>query len=222
MSRYKIYDNVSPVFTPIGEELTAEQWLSRYPWAKRTKMIVGGGVISAGATSEVVAFIEKYHLPVVHTLMGLGAIPSSHPQSLGFAGMHGEKAANHAIGAADLVIALGSRFGDRQTGNLKKYTQNTKFIHIDIDPAEIDKNIGNSLGLAGNMKVILGLLMKRPGRVYTKVQICEYLNGKYFENDENTIMVHISNLREKIEDNPKNPEYLVTVRGLGYKLGRNR
>jgi len=69
---------------------------------------------------------------------------------------------------------------------------------------------------------ILGLLMKRPGRVYTKVQICEYLNGKYFENDENTIMVHISNLREKIEDNPKNPEYLVTVRGLGYKLGRNR
>lgn len=67
---------------------------------------------------------------------------------------------------------------------------------------------------------ILGMLMKKPGRVYTKVQICEYLNGKYFENDENTIMVHISNLREKIEDNPKNPEYLLTVRGLGYKLGR--
>jgi acetolactate synthase-1/2/3 large subunit len=132
-------------------------------------VIVGGGVISAGATREVVSFIEKYHLPVVHTLMGLGAIPSSHPQSLGFAGMHGEKVANHAIGAADLVIALGSRFGDRQTGNLKKYTQNTKFIHIDIDPAEIDKNIGNSLGLAGDMKVILGLLMKHePGSALRK------------------------------------------------------
>ena len=69
---------------------------------------------------------------------------------------------------------------------------------------------------------ILVLLMKRPGKVYTKVQIYECLNGKYFENDENTIMVHISNLREKIEDNPKNPKYLVTVRGLGYKLDGNR
>ena len=128
--------------------------------AAQPVVIVGGGVISAGAADAVIAFIEKYHLPVAHTLMGLGAIPSSHPQSLGFAGMHGEKVANHAIGAADLVIALGSRFGDRQTGNLKKYTQNTKFIHVDIDPAEIDKNIGNSLGLAGDMKVILELLMK--------------------------------------------------------------
>lgn len=131
--------------------------------AKRPVVIVGGGVISAGASREVLAFLEAFHLPAVHTLMGLGAIPRSNPHSLGFAGMHGEKAANHAIAAADLVIALGSRFGDRQTGNIKKYTQNTKFIHIDIDPAEIDKNIGNSLGLAGDMKVILSLLMKNEG-----------------------------------------------------------
>ncbi|SFI33399.1 acetolactate synthase, large subunit [Selenomonas ruminantium] len=128
--------------------------------AKQPVAIVGGGVVSAGASAEVMAFVEKYHLPVAHTLMGLGAIPRSHPQSLGFAGMHGEKAANHAIAAADLVVAIGSRFGDRQTGNVKKYTQDTKFIHIDIDPAEIDKNIGNSLGLAGDMKSILALLMK--------------------------------------------------------------
>ena len=128
--------------------------------AKHPVVIVGGGVISAGATDDVIAFITKYNLPVVHTLMGLGAVPSSHPQSLGFAGMHGEKAANHAIAAADLVIAIGSRFGDRQTGNLKKYTQDTKFIHIDIDPAEIDKNVGNTLGLAGDMKTILALLMR--------------------------------------------------------------
>lgn len=128
--------------------------------AERPVVIVGGGVVSAGASTEVIAFIEKFHLPVVHTLMGLGAIPHSHPQSLGFAGMHGEKAANHVIAAADLVIALGSRFGDRQTGNLNKYTQDTKFIHIDIDPAEIDKNVGNSLGLAGDMKTILALLMR--------------------------------------------------------------
>ena len=129
--------------------------------AERPLVIVGGGVISAGTSAEITSFIEKYHLPVVHTLMGMGAVASTHPQMLGFAGMHGEKAANYAIGAADLVIAVGSRFADRQTGNLSKYTENRKFIHIDIDPAEIDKNIKNSLGLAGDMRTILKLLMRQ-------------------------------------------------------------
>ena len=129
--------------------------------AERPLVIVGGGVISAGTSAEVAAFVEHYHLPVVHTLMGMGALPRSHPQMLGFAGMHGEKAANYAIGAADLVIAIGSRFADRQTGNLSKYTANRRFIHIDIDPAEIDKNIENSLGLAGDMRTILALLMRQ-------------------------------------------------------------
>ena len=128
--------------------------------AERPTVIVGGGAISAGASEEIIAFIEKFNLPVVSTLMGLGAVPRSHPQNLGFAGMHGKKAANHAVAAADLVIAIGSRFGDRQTGNLSKYTRSKKFIHIDIDPAEIDKNIEGSLGLAGNMQVILKLLMR--------------------------------------------------------------
>lgn len=128
--------------------------------AERPAAIVGGGAISAGASKEIIAFIEKFNLPVVNTLMGIGAVPRSHPQNLGFAGMHGKKAANHVIAAADLVIAIGSRFGDRQTGNVNKYTQAKKFIHIDIDPAEIDKNIEGSLGLAGNMKVILKLLMR--------------------------------------------------------------
>ncbi len=128
--------------------------------AERPAVIVGGGAISAGASKEIIDFVEKYNLPVVNTLMGIGAVPRSHPQNLGFAGMHGKKAANHAVAAADLVIAIGSRFGDRQTGNLNKYTRSKKFIHIDIDPAEIDKNIEGSLGLAGDMKVILKLLMR--------------------------------------------------------------
>ncbi len=132
--------------------------------AERPLVIVGGGVISAGTSAEVTAFIEKYRLPVVHTLMGMGAVPSTHPQMLGFAGMHGEKAANYAIGAADLIVAIGSRFADRQTGNLSKYTANRKFIHIDIDPAEIDKNIAGSLGLAGDMRTILKLLMRQTPR----------------------------------------------------------
>ena len=128
--------------------------------AKRPIAIIGGGAIPADASQEIIAFIEKYNLPAVNTLMGIGAIPRSHPQHLGFAGLHGTKAANNAIAEADLVIAIGSRFGDRQTGNISKYTQAKKFIHIDIDPAEIDKNIAGSLGLAGDMKVILKLLMR--------------------------------------------------------------
>lgn len=128
--------------------------------AERPVAIVGGGAIAANASKEITDFVEKFDLPVVQTLMGLGAVPRSHSHNLGFAGMHGMKAANHAIANADLVIAIGSRFGDRQTGNLSKYTGNRKFIHIDIDPAEIDKNVENSLGLAGDMKTILRLLMR--------------------------------------------------------------
>lgn len=129
--------------------------------AKRPIVIAGGGIISANASHDFIKFIEKYHFPVATTLMGIGSVPYSHPQLLGFAGMHGKKAANNAIAAADLIIAVGSRFADRQTGSLDKYTKNTKFIHIDIDPAEIDKNIASAIGLAGDMKTILRLLMKR-------------------------------------------------------------
>ena len=163
------YEEAEPENKPKGKPdadfiICAAEAAEEIAKSKRPVVIAGGGVISAGASAEVTAFVEKFHLPVVHTLMGLGAIPRSHPQSLGFAGMHGKKAANHAVAAADLVIALGSRFGDRQTGAINKYTSGTKFIHIDIDPAEIDKNVAGSLGLAGNMKVILGLLMRHePG-----------------------------------------------------------
>lgn len=129
--------------------------------ARRPVVIAGGGIISAGASREFAAFVEKYRFPVAETLMGIGSLPSSHPQLLGFAGMHGKKAANSAIAAADLVISMGSRFADRQTGSIDKYTKDTKFIHVDIDPAEIDKNIRSSIGLAGDMKKILSLLMKR-------------------------------------------------------------
>ena len=129
--------------------------------AKQPVIISGGGVINAGATQDVIAFAEHYHLPIVFTLMGIGGVPAEHPNVLGFAGMHGNKAANNAVANADLVISLGSRFADRQTGNLDKYTADTKFIHVDIDPAEIDKNIASSIGLAGNMQNILKMLSQR-------------------------------------------------------------
>ncbi len=159
------YKPQSPVEKKIGKPdpdflICAAEAADEIVRAERPIAIVGGGAVAANASKEITAFVEKFDLPVANTLMGLGAVPRSHTHNLGFAGMHGKKAANQAIANADLVIAIGSRFGDRQTGNLSKYTVNRKFIHIDIDPAEIDKNVENSLGLAGDMKTILNLLMR--------------------------------------------------------------
>ncbi len=129
--------------------------------AKKPVVIAGGGVVLGEAHEELIAFAEKYNLPVVSTLMGIGAFPNDHPLYMGFAGLHGRKSANYTVAEADLVIAVGSRFGDRQTGNLAKYVHDKHFIHIDIDPAEIDKNVHSSIGLSGDMKTILNLLMQR-------------------------------------------------------------
>ncbi|WP_196593896.1 biosynthetic-type acetolactate synthase large subunit [Pectinatus sottacetonis] len=139
----------------------AAEAIDKIMQAERPIVIAGGGVILGQAQEELISFAEKYDLPVVSTLMGIGVFPNNHPLYMGFAGLHGRKAANNAVAEADLIIAAGSRFGDRQTGNLDKYVHNKSFIHIDIDPAEIDKNVHSSIGLAGNMKTILQLLMQR-------------------------------------------------------------
>ena len=124
-------------------------------------IIAGGGVIFGQASDELRKFAEKYYLPVVVTLMGIGSFPADHELYMGFAGLHGRKSANCAVAEADLVIAIGSRFGDRQTGNITEYVNDKHFIHIDIDPAEIDKNVHSSIGLAGDIKIILALLMQQ-------------------------------------------------------------
>lgn len=132
--------------------------------AKRPLIVAGGGVISAGASVELIGFAERYHLPVVSTLMGLGGFPRGHALSLGLTGMHGLEIANHAVYEADVVIAVGSRFGDRLTGNRDKYSRDKRVIHIDIDPAEIDKNVVSDIGLAGELKTILRMLTRAVGR----------------------------------------------------------
>lgn len=129
--------------------------------SRRPVIIAGGGVIIGEAHKELLSFAEKYKIPVVSTLMGIGAFPSDHPLYMGFAGLHGRKSANYAVAEADLIIAVGSRFGDRQTGNITHYVYEKHFIHIDIDPAEIDKNVHSNIGLSGDMKTILNLLMQR-------------------------------------------------------------
>lgn len=123
--------------------------------AQRPLIVAGGGVISAGAGRSLTEFAEKFNIPIANTLMGLGSIPRRHDLSLGMSGMHGLKTANQAVFEADVILAVGSRFGDRLTGNRDKYSHDKHFIHIDIDPAEIDKNVMSSIGLAGKITAIL-------------------------------------------------------------------
>lgn len=142
--------NGSNVYSNYGEcEKAVAEAVEMINKAKKPVVVVGGGVNSAGASAEVKAFVEKYNLPVVSTLMGLGAFPRRHPQSLGLTGLHGLKPANNAVHEADVVIAIGSRFSDRLTGNRDKYSNDKYVIHIDIDPAEIDKNVMAGVGLPG-------------------------------------------------------------------------
>lgn len=120
--------------------------------AKKPVMLVGGGAVATGVQKELVALAEKINMPVASTLMGLGAFPASHKQFLGMSGLHGLERANNAIQSADVLLAVGSRFNDRVTGDRKAYTDEKVVIHVDVDPAEIDKNVFASIGLAGDMK----------------------------------------------------------------------
>lgn len=123
--------------------------------AQKPLLLLGGGVISGGAAVEVRQLAEKCNLPVVSTLMGLGAFPSSHPQMLGLTGLHGHKTANHAVYDADVIIVVGSRFSDRATSNRERYAAEKIVIHLDVDPAEIDKNVLSHIGMAGDIRQIL-------------------------------------------------------------------
>jgi acetolactate synthase-1/2/3 large subunit len=118
-------------------------------------ILAGHGIIHSGAEREVLAFAERYQIPVATTLLGLGAFPASHPLALGMMGMHGESWVNHAIQQADLLLAFGMRFDDRVTGNLTSYAPNAKKIHIEIDPSEINKNVKVDVALIGDLKEVL-------------------------------------------------------------------
>ncbi len=129
--------------------------------SKRPLILGGHGIIVSGAMREVRDFAERAGIPVAMTLLGLGAFPASHPLNLGMMGMHGESWVNHAIQEADLLLAFGMRFDDRVTGNLKNYAPNAKKIHIEIDPAEINKNVKVDVPLVGDLREVLLELMPK-------------------------------------------------------------
>jgi len=123
--------------------------------SERPLILAGHGVLMSGASQELLDFVEKAHIPVAVTLLGIGGIPASHPLNLGMMGMHGEAWVNTAIQEADLLLALGMRFDDRVTGNLKTYAVNARKIHVEIDPSEINKNVRVDVGIVGDLRETL-------------------------------------------------------------------
>lgn len=134
--------------------------------AERPLMLVGHGTLISGAHEEVRAFVERAKIPVASTLLGLTAIPTDHPQYVGMLGMHGNYGPNVLTNKADVIIAVGMRFDDRVTGKLSEYARQAKVIHIDIDPAELNKNVQIAVGIVSDAKQALRALtplVKREG-----------------------------------------------------------
>lgn len=127
--------------------------------AERPVIYAGGGVVISGACAELKDFAEKADIPVAESLMARDAFPSAHPLCTWMVGMHGTRASNQAITNSDLVIALGARFSDRVISDVSKFAQNSKVLHIDIDPAEINKNVPACASLVGDVKTVLGRLL---------------------------------------------------------------
>jgi acetolactate synthase I/II/III large subunit len=127
--------------------------------ARRPVIYAGGGVILANAAEELTAFCRADRFPVTTTLNGLGGFPAPDPQWLGMLGMHGTRTANYAMDEADLICCVGARFDDRITGKLSEFAPRAKFIHIDVDPAEISKNVPAHIPIVGDAKNILGKLL---------------------------------------------------------------
>ncbi|MFM8535829.1 MAG: biosynthetic-type acetolactate synthase large subunit [Acidimicrobiia bacterium] len=123
--------------------------------AKRPVILAGHGIFKSSAMDEVLQLVERAHVPVAMTLLGLGTVPAHHPLNLGMMGMHGEYWVNEAIQEADLLIALGMRFDDRVTGKLASYAPHAKKIHIDIDPSELNTNVKADVAIHGDLKAVL-------------------------------------------------------------------
>jgi acetolactate synthase I/II/III large subunit len=128
--------------------------------SERPVIYCGGGIISSNAGKELVAFAEKTNIPVTTTLMGIGAIPTEHPLSMSWLGMHGTVTANYAVDKSDLLLALGVRFDDRVTGKVSEFAKHGTIVHIDIDPSEINKNKVAHLPVVSDIKYALQQLTK--------------------------------------------------------------
>ena len=158
--------------------------------SERPVIYAGGGVISSDASKELLEFAETIQAPVTTTLTGISGIPTDHPLYIGMPGMHGTKYANFAIQGSDLLISIGARFDDRVTGKLQSFASNAKIIHIDIDPAEISKNVKVDIPIVGDAKNILTSLNKYVSKCDSKEWLMKVQQWKdkyplhYLETDK--------------------------------------
>ena len=159
---------IIPRCTEKIEEESIETALKLLRKAQKPVIFVGGGAVSAGADKELFEFVQKVDAPVTDTLMGKGAYSGIEDRYIGMLGMHGTKTANLSLSESDLVIAIGTRFSDRVTGNTATFAKNAKIIQIDIDEAEINKNIMVDVSIIGDVKSVLDIFNSRLEQLYHK------------------------------------------------------
>lgn len=147
--------------TVVGHQGQVKRMLSAIKAAKKPVVCAGGGVLSCQAQKELQRFVETMNLPVVTTMMGLGAIRTEHPLNFGMLGMHGQRCANMAVNESDLLVLVGARVGDRAVTTPGVLEKRTKIVHIDIDPAEIGKNVDVSIPIVGDVKTVLNQALEK-------------------------------------------------------------
>lgn len=145
----------------VGNARQIKEALVAIEKAERPLIYIGGGVVNGGAHVELIKLAETINAPVTPTLMGISAIPSNHPLNLGMLGMHGTATANFAVTECDLLIAIGARFDDRVTGKLEAFAPKARVVHIDIDPAEIGKNVAVDIPIVGDVRMVLENILEK-------------------------------------------------------------
>ncbi|WP_010272494.1 biosynthetic-type acetolactate synthase large subunit [Paenibacillus senegalensis] len=152
----------NPPTAPVGDGI--ERMLKSIEEAERPVILAGGGVVYADASAELIEFVNKTQIPITTTLLGLGGFPSAHELWMGMPGMHGTYTANQAIQGSDLLISIGARFDDRVTMKLDGFAPRAKIVHIDVDPAEIGKNVQTAVPIVGNVKDVLAIANQKARR----------------------------------------------------------
>lgn len=185
-----------------GHPMQIKKAVSALESAKASVICAGGGVISANASVELQELAERCNIPVTTTLMGIGSIPSEHPLHFGMVGTHGSHTANYALHHADLVLILGARVGDRAIGAASVLAKKAKIIHIDIDPAEIGKNIDAAIPVVGDVKLILRdmLALVKPGG-----------SAEWAETVTNQKQLRAKKLYQEGDSDFVNPKYLLSI-----------
>ena len=192
-------------------EADLDEVLQLLATARQPLLLAGGGVVSGNAHEEVKAFAERFNLPVASSLMGLGGFPATHPNFLGFCGMHGHYWANIAIANADVLLVVGNRLGERQTGKVDRFARNAKIVHIDLDPTSLQKNVEALLPLQGDIKQVFTRLLEK-----SETQRAEALegsdDGQYLSRLDWFAMIDAWKKRRPQEDAPEGlltPQYVI-------------